>query len=209
MLTLTRPALAAALALLWAGVASAIPVTFTLESSTMFDAMFASSSTFTPALPFSGGGDVDEALGTFTFTLPDFVTDVDVFATGPGSDGVITTTGWSQTGTFAGGVGGAVTSIATGSSNCVGGLVCGGTWPQPVPAWPPTGASGPTLGAPSASISLADGPGYDGTITVVNGFDSAGGQNQSIYRYSLVPEPGTVLLLAMGLTGLAATGRRA
>ncbi len=189
---LTRPALAAVLALLWAGGASAAPVTFTFVSNAIAGGAFASTQTYTPALPFSGTGVVDEAAGTFSVSLPDFTVVIDVLVLTPGAEASVLTTGWGQTGTFAGGVGGAVTSSsATGTNTCTdlngsGYLVCAGV-PATVAPWPPTGAAG-TFGAPGATISLADGVGYDGTITVNNANDPNGGQVQSIYTYSILPD---------------------
>ena len=56
-----------ALALLWAGTASAAPeaVTFTLVSSVASGGAFPSTSTYTPALPLEGSGTIDEAAGTW------------------------------------------------------------------------------------------------------------------------------------------------
>ncbi len=212
LLRLTRPALATVLVLLWAGGASAAPVIFTLVSTANAGATYPSTQAFTPALPLIGGGAVDEALGTFTLTLPVYTVDIDILIT-PGVDASVLTTGWGQTGTFPGGVGGAVTSSsATGTSTCTPGpggfgpFVCPAVPPAVLP-WPPTGAAGP-FGPAGATISLVDGPGFDGTITVNEPFDPSGGQVQSIYTYSIIPEPGTMLLLGMGLIGLASSGRR-
>jgi hypothetical protein len=189
MLRLARPGLVGALALVWAGVASATPVIFTFASSATLGGAFPSTQVFTPALPFSGAGDVDEAAGTYTtLSLPAFTVVIDVLAT-TGDDASVLTTGWSQTGGFAGGAGGAMASTsATGTSACtplstLGGLICSGISVTVAP-WPPTGAAGP-FGAAGATIDLTDGIGFDGTITVNTANDPNGGQVQSIYTYSL------------------------
>ncbi len=209
MIKLSKLLLVGATVLLWAGVATALPVTFTFVSSTSFDAGFPSTQTFAPSLPFSGSGDIDEAGGTYNVTLPDFSVVIDVLAL-PGDDAKIDTVGWNQIGTFAGGVGGALTGTGVGGTlSCtdlgggLGGLVCAGVAPL-VAAWPPTGASGPTLGAPGATIDIVA-----KTITVVEPYDTNGGQIQTVYSYAFTaPEPGTAVLLGAGLLGLLVAGRR-
>jgi len=196
----------------FAGIASAAPVTFTFESATTFDAGFETSTTFDPVHPFSGGGNVDEDAGTYTFDLPDFAIEIDVSLDGP--DAGVATAGWGQTGDWTPGAGEVpiVSSSSTGTVTCtnlggLGGLVCGSV-PATVAPWPPTGASGPTLGDPGAWIDTADGIDYDGTVIVNEAYDVNGGQIQSIYRYTFVPEPGMALMLGTGVAVLFLFGRR-
>ncbi len=215
-MNLARHLLLLAASLFVAGGAWAAPVVFTFESATSFDAQFGSSQTFTPELPFSGSGDIDEAGGTYDVTLPTFTIVIDVLAV-PGDDAEIETTGWGQVGTFTPGAGEQDLNgtSASGTSTCtdlgggLGGLVCAEVPPNILP-WPPTGDAGPTLGPPGAFIDTADGPGYDGTIRVVEAFDSNGGQLENIYRYSFlsVPEPATTaMLLGAGFALLLARRR--
>jgi hypothetical protein len=193
-----RVLLVGVLVMLLAGAAAAAEVSFQLVTSETFDAQFPSIMTWNPELPMVGTGDVDEAAGTYSLSLPDFTVTIDVFSDhAPDVD--VTTTNWSQTGTFAGGVGGAISgSSATGTVVCVvhggrGSAVCPDISPD-VPTWPPTGATGTTLGAPSASIDIEA-----NTITVVHGFDASGGQVQNSFIYGPpIPPP---MVPAMGPLG--------
>jgi len=217
--------------LLFAGSASAVPVIFTWESSTSAGATFPSTQVFNPALPFSSvvNGDVDEAGGTYNLTLPAFDVVINIAAFGVPDDAQIFTTGWGQVGTFTPGAGelALMGTSASGEINCdplsgSGGLVCNGPPVLPPPGdpgspvlpWPPAaGDPNPPFGPSGAWINTANGVSgitgaFDGTITVNEPFSSAGGQLQNVYRYSFVPEPGTVALLGAGLFGLLLSGRR-
>jgi hypothetical protein len=145
MTQLTKPILIGALTLLWTGAASAGPIELTYVSIEVFDAGFGSTQTFTPPLCgagppptcLQGSGDVDEAAGTYSLTLPFFSIVLDILADAV-DDAQLDTTGWGQDGTFAAGVGGAMTSFsATGNTTCAdlggafGALVCAGPPPFP------------------------------------------------------------------------------
>ena len=171
-----------ALALLWAGTASAAPeaVTFTLVSSVASGGAFPSTSTYTPALPLEGSGTIDEAAGTYDFMLPNFAIVIDIVA--PPADAQLDITGWGQVGTFTAG-GAMTTTTASGTVGCtvldptIGPLICALIDPN-VAAWPPTGASG-DFGAPGATIDVAS-----KTIVITEAFDANGGQVQTTYTYA-------------------------
>ena len=81
----------------------------------------------------------------------------------------------------------------------LGGFVCPGVLPT-VAGWPP--ADG---GTPSSAVidTLAQ------TITVIDtSADGTAGTITQNYSYSIVPEPGTALLLGGGLVGFGVLGKR-
>jgi hypothetical protein len=208
MFQFTRLILTVGLALSWAGAASALPVTFELTSVSSAGGLLPSTQTYSPPLPILGAGDVDEAAGTYSLTLGNFTIAIDLLGAGSSPDASILTTGWGQTGSFAAGVGGAVSSSsATGTVACTGvdptfgPLICS-LVPTTVAAWPPTGASGP-LGAAGGLIDIVA-----QTFTITEPNDPSGGQIRTVYSYAFVPEPGAGLLLGAGLFGLFASGRR-
>jgi hypothetical protein len=202
MKLLRRLALATTAAMMCAGLASAAPITFSLDNVTAVGGAFPTSQTYLPALPLTGSGNIDFGLGTGTLGLPDYSVILDV-----GMDAVLDAqldiTGWTQTITSIDGLGN-ITSTGGGSVACTnlggfGGLVCGST-PPTVAGWPP--ASG---GSPSSAVidTLAQ------TITVIDtSADGTAGTITQSYSYSIVPEPGTAWLVGAGLVGFGTIGRR-
>ena len=195
-----------ALALLWAGMASAAPeaVTFTLVSSVSSGGAFPSTSTYTPALPLEGSGTIDETAGTYDFTLPNWEIEIAITPLPPSARLAIS--GWGQAGTFTAG-GAMTTSTASGTVGCtaldtsVGPLICALIAPN-VAAWPPTGASG-DFGAPGATIDVAS-----KTVVITEAFDANGGQVQTTYTYAPAAPPVPTLsewgMVTLGLLVLTA-----
>jgi hypothetical protein len=203
-------ALTSIVSVMFAGIASALPVNFQLTTVNVADGAAPTTQTYIPPLPVLGGGTIDEALGTYNLTLNDFSIAIDILGEGSSPDATISTSGWSQTGTFAGGLGGTVTSSSTtGAVGCVandpvwGGLICGSA-PSTVAPWPPTGGvPGDPFGVAGAVIDI-----NANTITVTEPFDALAGQIQLVYDYTVIPEPGTLLLLGGGLAGIGVVGRK-
>ena len=189
------------LSVMFAGIASAtpIPAFFSLDSIVVTGAAFPVTQTISPGPPVVGGGSIDVALGTGTVNLPVFTVTVDVFSDLI-LDAAITTTGWSQALAFSpgGGAGIPVTSVGAGMQTCMvlgafGGAVCGAFSPT-VAGWPPVPGSA-LIDTVAQTIVIADGPNPTvGTIT-------------TSYSWSVVPEPGTALLLGLGLAGVGVVGR--
>lgn len=185
----------------------AVPISIQLDSIGV-DSSIEASATIEGA-PIVGSGDItlDAATQTISagmFTLPTFSAITDVVVV-PGQDATITTTGLSHTnlgGTFAN-----VTSTGAGSLTCVpilgsafGTAVCGGA---------PTSVSGFGDGNTTV-LTLTDAAALIGTIVSVDVSVTAGTTVTTTTSYSFagVPEPGTLLLLASGMAGLALLGRR-
>jgi hypothetical protein len=195
----TQMIVISAATMLWVSTASGAELFYHVGTA-QSGGVASSSTTFTPNLPIKGSGTVDEGAGTYTLDLPTSQVHIDVSSDSI-ADATLTTTGWSQTGTFAAGVGGAMTGTGSaGSTTCTedggpfGPLICGpyGGGSLPTMTWPPTGASG-DFGAPGANIDIAG-----NLIVVTEADDAGGGQIQNYYRYAVnlptLSEWGTIAL---------------
>ena len=191
--------LASALSLVFAAAASAVPVDFTFLSTTTTGGAFPTTQTFLPALPLLGSGNIDFASGTGTLTLPDYSIIIDV-GVSP-ADAQLDISNWSQT----------ITSIdASGNiiSTCGGSVVCtdlGGLGSFICPGVSPTVSGWPTAG-PALSSAVLD-PILQ-RITVRDSSDANAGNITTVYGYTIVPEPGTALLMGGGLMALAMGRKR-
>jgi hypothetical protein len=191
------------LTLTLAGAASAVPITFQLDNVTTVGASFPSTDTYVPGFPIVGSGDIDFGAGTGTLSLPNYSIFIDLAATGPGDDAQVDVTGWGQSISSIDGSGN-ITSTGSGSVGCTaftgfGGFVCGAT-PLTVAGWPPPDGE---TGASSAVIDTGA-----QTITIIDNSIAAAGVITQSYSYSIIPEPGTALLLGGSLVGLGLIGRR-
>jgi hypothetical protein len=187
---------AGALSIIASSSASATPIIFRLINLEAIGAAFDSVQTYTPSLWLIGSGDLDVGAGTGTFNLPDFVVEVDVLNDAV-LDATITTNGWTQTVTSI--VGTAISTTGGGTSSCVdegglGSFVCPTVSPI-VLGWAPEGGSA-VIDTILQRITISAAPDVNaGTIV-------------SQYNYTFVPEPGTGMLMSLGLVGLAATRTR-
>ena len=194
--------LASALSVLFAGAASAVPVDFTFLATTTSGGAFPTNQTFVPSLPIFGSGNIDFASGTGTVTLPDHSVTLDILST-PGPDARLDISGWTQTITSID-VLGNIESIGGGTVGCAdlggfGSIVCELASPT-VAGWPPVD------GASALSSAVLDTVFQQ--IIVVDNSDANAGQITSLYSYSIVPEPGTALLLGGGLMAMAMGRKR-
>jgi hypothetical protein len=186
--------------LLFAGIASATPITFSLDSVTVVGSALPATQTYTPPLPIVGSGNIDFGLGTGSVSLPDYSVTLDI-GSDTFLDAKIDTTGWSQTITSID-LSGNVTSTGAGTNSCTdlgggfGGIVCAIFAPT-VAGWPPPGAT---------SSAILDT--FAQTLVVTDTSDPNAGTVTQYYSYTVVPEPGTALLMGLGLFGLGLRERR-
>jgi hypothetical protein len=185
---------------LFANVAAAVPIILQLDSSTTVGGALPVLQDFTPTLPLIGSGDIDFGTGTGTLTLPNYSITLDTGFSGPDGidDALITTTNWSQTITSIDGSGN-ITSTGGGSVSCqflggIGGLICPSV-STVVAGWP--AADGVSLTSSAIIDTVAQ------TIIVIDNSNSQAGTITQQFSYSIVPEPGTALLMGGGLIGLA------
>jgi hypothetical protein len=190
--------LASALSVLFAGAASAVPVDFAFLSSTTVGGAFPVEQTFVPALPILGSGNIDFASGTGTVTLPNYSIILDVNS--DGDDARLNISNWSQTITSIDALGN-VESIGGGTVQCailggLGSFICPGV-STTVAGWPPAGLLSSAVLDPILQ-----------TITVRDNSDANAGDVTTVYGYTVVPEPGTALLLGGGLMAMAMGRKR-
>ena len=192
----------AMLSLIGAGSASAVPILLQLDNVSLTGAPTPSTQTWLPGFPISGSGDIDFALGTGSLSLSDHSILIDILATGPGTDAQIDVSGWGQTITAIDGSGN-ITSTGTGTYSCPFPIAVCNVGPPANTGWPPAGGG-------SSSSAVID-TGLQ-TITVIDNSDDAfTGTVTQLYSYTIVPEPGTALLVGGGLVvfGLISRRRRA
>jgi hypothetical protein len=202
MALLTRLLLTLVLSIFVAGAASAVPVTFQLDNVTTVGGAFVTAQTYIPGFPITGSGNIDFGAGTGTLSLSNYSIILDVSADLV-LDARIDISGWTQTITAIDGLGN-ITSTGGGSAVCtvlggIGGFVCPGVAPT-IPGWPP--ANGTTLLSSAVLNQLAQ------TITVIDNSNANAGTVTQYFSYSIVPEPGTGLLVASGVFAFGLYSRR-
>jgi hypothetical protein len=187
---------------LFVGPASALNYTLSLDNVTIVGGILPTSQTYMPTLPIIGNGVLFQPTGKF-LELPDYSIIIDVNL--DGDDARLDITNWRQDITNIN-IAGFITSTGSGSTACTdlgggfGALVCQNS-PMGVGGW--SGAD-PAV-APSARLT---GDSLGGTIVVTDSTNAAAGTVTQFYSYSIVPEPGTGSLLALGLAGFGFVRRR-
>jgi len=184
----------------------ATPVHFQLDSIEVVGGAATTTETYSQPFPILGTGDLDLETGLGTLFLDDYSVLIDIGANGI-DDAWIDYIGIGYTITSVDGLGNLI-ATGHGSVSCtpltspVGGQVCA-VAAGDVEGWPPPDGHSGHLS--SAIIDLGA-----QTITVVDASNwDSGGTITAIYSYSEIPEPSAVLLIGIGLSGLAVAGRRA
>ncbi len=188
-----RLVLASLLAVSFSGPSFAVPITLQLDNVTIVGAAFPSTQTYVPGFPITGSGNIDFGLGTGWLSLSDHSIVIDITATGPGVDAQMDISDWVQTINSIDGSGN-ITSTGSATYSC----------PYPPPTCdvaPPVNTGWPPANGGSPSSTVIDT--LLQTIVVVDNSDDVfTGTVTQFYSYTIVPEPGTALLVVGGLVVL-------